>query len=146
VGPRMLTTTFTPTDTANYNVATASVPITITAAAGGATPTPVKIGTAISGTFNDATGHSGQSHLVFAPSAGVWWFFTLSSAHDSTNDHTVQAWVSSGPDLATATWTAKTASPPLFNQGFATNSLFAGGRSMAVALRSIAGAGDFAHV
>jgi len=146
VGPRVLATTFTPTDTGNYNTATASVPIAITAAPGGTTPTPVKIGTAIGGAFNDVTGHSGQSHLVFAPNANVWWLFTLSSAHDSTNDHTVQAWVSSGPDLATATWTASTPSPPLFNQGFATNSLFAGGRSMAVALRTIAGAGDFAHV
>src|SRR5262249_18210593 len=35
VGPRVLTTTFTPTDTTNYNNASASVPITITAAAGG---------------------------------------------------------------------------------------------------------------
>src|SRR4051812_26796375 len=145
VGPRVLTATFTPTDTANYNNATTSVPITVTAAAGGTTPTPVKIGTAISGSFNDATGHSGQSHLVFAPNANVWWLFTLTSAHDALNDRTVQAYVSSGPDLGTATWTAAASSPTLGNVNGATSSLFAGGRSMAVALRSV-GTTDFAHV
>jgi hypothetical protein len=145
VGPRVLTATFTPTDTANYNNATASVPITVTAPAGGATPTPVKIGSNISGTFNDATGHSGQSHLVFAPNANVWWLFTLTSVHDALNDRTVQAYVSSGPDLATATWTPAASSPTLGNAGGATNSLFAGGRSMSVALRTI-GTTDYVHV
>ena len=144
-GPRVLTTTFTPTDTANYNSATASVPITVTAAAGGTTPTPVKVGANISGTFNDATGHSGQSHLVFAPNANVWWLFTLTSAHDSLNDRTVQAYVSSGPNLATATWTAAAPSPTLGNAGGATDSIFAGGRSMAAAIRTI-GATDFVHI
>src|SRR5262249_718114 len=149
VGPRVLTTTFTPTDTTNYNNASASVPITITAAAGGTAPTPVRLttplGPPIAGSFKDASGHSGQWHLVFAPNAGVWWLFTVSSDHDSLNDRTVQAYSSSGPDLATATWTQRTSSPTLGNAGGATNSVFAGGRSMAVAVRSI-GITDFVHV
>src|SRR5439155_13589061 len=99
----------------------------------------------IAGTFNDATGHSGQSHLVYAPNAGVWWLFTLSSAHDAFSDHTVQAYRSSGPDLATSTWTAATASPNLADVGGATNSLLAGGRSLGVALRTV-GATDYVHI
>src|SRR6185295_5575593 len=121
---------------------TAAVPITVVSAAVGA---PVKIGNSIAGTFNDATGHSGQSHLVFAPNANVWWLFTLSSAHDTLGDRTVQSYVSSGPDLATATWTAKAVSPTLTNVGGATSSVLAGGRSLGVAVRSIAGV-DYAHV
>ena len=144
-GPRVLTTTFTPTDTTNYNNATASVPITVTAAAGGTTPTPVKIGTSIGGTFNDVTGHSGQSHLVFSPNNNRWFLFTLSSAHDTLGDRTVQAYASSGPDLATATWAPAASSPTLGNANFATSSVFAGGRSMAVALRTI-GSIDYVHV
>ena len=107
--------------------------------------TPVKIGNLIAGTFNDATGHSGQSHLVYAPNAGVWWLFTLSSAHDALGDRTVQSYVSSGPDLATATWTAKAVSPTLGNVNGATSSVLAGGRSLGVAVRSIGGT-DYAHV
>jgi hypothetical protein len=142
-GPaQRLTVTFTPTDTANYNVVSAAVPITVVSAA---VSSPVKIGTTIAGTFNDATGHSGQSHLVFAPNANVWWLFTLSSAHDALNDRTVQSYVSSGPDLATATWSAKAVSPTLGNVNGATSSLLAGGRSLGVAVRSI-GTTDYAHV
>ena len=143
-GPaQRLAVTFTPTDTANYNVAGAAVAITVVNVAGGATP--VKIGTTIAGTFSDATGHSGQSHLVFAPNANVWWLFTLSSAHDALGDRTVQTWVSSGPDLATATWSAKAVSPTLGNANGATSSVLAGGRSLGVAVRSIGGV-DYAHV
>jgi len=142
-GPsQRLAVTFTPTDTANYNVASAAVPITVISAA---VASPVKIGTTIGGTFSDATGHSGQSHLVFAPNANVWWLFTLSSAHDTLGDRTVQSYVSSGPDLATATWSAKAVSPTLTNVGGATSSVLAGGRSLGVAVRSIGGV-DYAHV
>ena len=133
-----LSLTFSPTDAANSPPATASVTVTVLNA-------PVTIGTQIAGTFNDATGHSGQSHLVYAPNAGVWWLFTLSSAHDSFNDHTVRSYVSSGPDLATATWAAASASPNLANAGFATNSLMAGGRSLGAALLSI-GSTDYVHL
>src|SRR5262249_34082977 len=137
IGPaQTLTATFTPSDTANFSNASKVVAITVVAASGGtAVAAPVKIGSGISGTFNDATGHSGQSHLVFAPNANVWWLFTLSSAHDSLNDRTVQAYVSSGPSLATATWAAANASPTLQNAGGATDVKFAGGRSLGVALR-----------
>ena len=114
----------------------------VSAAAGA---TPARIGTTIAGTFNDATGHSGQSHLVFAPNASVWWLFTLSSNNDALGNRTVQTYVSSGPDLATATWSVKTASPTLGNVGGATSSVLAGGRSLGVAVRSIASV-DYAHV
>ena len=88
-----LTVTFTPADTANYNTVTETVPITVTSC--GLTPpvtAPVKIGNQIAGTFSDATGHSGQSHLVYAPNASVWWLFTLSSANDCARQP-------QGPDL-----------------------------------------------
>ena len=143
---QLLSVTFTPTDNGNYSTVTKTVPITVTTA--GSTPpvtAPVKIGNQIAGTFRDATGHSGQSHLVYAPNAGVWWLFTLSSAHDALGDRTVQTYVSSGPDLTTATWTAKTVSPTLANVNGATSSRLAGGRSLGVAVRSIGGA-DYAHV
>ncbi|HJZ76631.1 MAG TPA: Ig-like domain-containing protein, partial [Vicinamibacterales bacterium] len=106
---------------------------------------PTKVGSLVAGAFNDATGHSAQSHLVYAPNAGVWWLFSLSSAHDALNDHTVRSYYSSGPNLATATWTAATPSPHLGNAGFATDSVFAGGRSLGVAVLSIGGT-DYAHV
>ena len=106
---------------------------------------PAKVGSSIAGTFNDATGHSAQSHLVYAPNAGVWWLFTLSSAHDSFGDHTVRSYFSNGPNLTTATWTAAAPSPHLANAGFASDSVFAGGRSLGAAVLSIAGA-DYAHV
>src|SRR6185503_13013451 len=96
-------------------------------------------------TFSDATGHSGQSHLVFAPNAARWWLFTLSSAHDTLGDRTVQSYVSSGPDLATATWTAAAVSPTLGNAGGATSSVLAGGRSLGVAIRTV-GSVDYVHV
>jgi hypothetical protein len=114
-------------------------------AAADISPAPSKVDSMIAGTFNDATGHSAQSHLVYAPNAGVWWLFTLSSAHDSLADHTVRAYYSSGPDLASTTWTAAAPSPPLANAGGATNAVFAGGRSLGAAVVSIAGA-DYAHV
>src|SRR3954470_4624556 len=70
--------------------------------------TPAIVGTQIAGTFGDASGHSGQSHLFYAANSGVWWLLTLTSAADSVGgaNHVVKAFHSSGPDLATATWTA----------------------------------------
>jgi hypothetical protein len=108
-------------------------------------PLPVTIGTLAAGSFVDATGHSVQSHLVFAPNAGVWWLFTLSSAHDAIGDRTVRSYVSSGPTLATATWTEGPPSPTLGNAGGATSSRLAGGRSLGVALIAIGGV-DYVHV
>ncbi|HXI30968.1 MAG TPA: hypothetical protein VNG89_21175, partial [Vicinamibacterales bacterium] len=137
-----LSVTFTPTDTATYTSTTRSVPLTVLASPL-VDPPPVKIGTTAAGTFKDATGHSGQSHLVFAPNAGVWWLFTLSSAHDSFADHTVRSYFSSGSDLTTATWTESSPSPHLAD--LASNSLFAGGRSLGIALVSIGGV-DYVHV
>src|SRR4029079_12808939 len=84
---------------------TKSVSITVAAASGGGgTATPVKIGAQIGGARRDQAGHSGQSHLVYAPNSGIWWLFTLSSAHDAFGDQTVQAYRSNGPDLSTPTW------------------------------------------
>ncbi len=137
--------TFTPTDPANVASASAAVAISVVSSGSGTTPTPVKIGTTIAGSWKDATGHSGQSHLVFSPNTNRWWLFTLSSAHDSAGDRTVRTYVSSGPDLATATWTATASSPTLGNTGGATSSLLAGGRSLGVALRTI-GTTDYVHV
>src|SRR5712691_2868189 len=134
---------FTPTDTTTYPTVTASVPITVLSEE--IDPPPTQIGSLIAGTFKDATGHSGQSHLVYAPNAGVWWLFTLSSAHDSVGDHTVRSYFSSGPNLATATWTQAAWSPDLANVGGASNSVLAGGRSLGVAQLSIGGA-DFVHL
>ena len=74
---------------------------------------PVAVGALAAGSFGDASGHSAQSHLVYAANAGVWWLFTLTSSADSVGgpNHIVKAYRSSSPDLATATWTAATDSP-----------------------------------
>src|SRR4029079_2587830 len=140
-----LSVTFTPTDLVNVEIGTKSVSITVAAAGGGGTATPVKIGTQIGGAWKDQTGHSGQSHLVYAPNSGIWWLFTLSSAHDAFGDQTVQAYRSSGSDLSTATWTQAATSPNMAMAGGATNSLMAGGRSLGVALRTI-GTNDYVHI
>ena len=98
---------------------------------------PIAIGSQIAGTFADASGHSGQSHLFFAENARVWWMLTLSSTGDAQGgtNHLVRAYASSGADLATATWTAAANSP-----GAATaqspncsNCSLAGGQSLGVA-------------
>ena len=75
--------------------------------------TPVQAGDQIAGTFGDASGHSGQSHLVYAANARVWWLFTLTSAADTHGGttHLVKAYHSSGADLATSTWAAAEDSP-----------------------------------
>ncbi len=61
---------------------------------------PTKVGAESAGSFADATGHSAQSHLVYAANAGVWWLFTLTSDADSAGgaSHIVQAYRSSGAD------------------------------------------------
>ena len=43
------------------------------------TASPVPIGDLLAGNFKDATGHSAQSHLVYAVNSRTWWFFTLTS-------------------------------------------------------------------
>jgi len=87
--------------------------VNLVVSTGVAVPAPVVIGSQIAGTFTDASGHSAQSHLVYAANSGVWWLFTLTSAADSQGgtNHIVKSYRSSGPDLATATWSAATDSP-----------------------------------
>jgi len=98
---------------------------------------PVVIGTQAAGTFADASGHSGQSHLFYAENAGVWWLLTLTSSADSQGgaNHLVKAYVSSGPDLATATWTAAANSPGATTSQSANcgNCFMGGGRALGVA-------------
>ena len=74
---------------------------------------PIVIGSRIAGSFADASGHSGQSHLFYAANAGVWWLLTLTSSADSQGgaNHLVKAYRSSGADLASATWVAAADSP-----------------------------------
>src|SRR4051812_7432711 len=102
-------------------------------AAAGAAATPVTIGTQIAGSFGDATGHSAQSHLVYAANSKVWWLFTLTSAADAQggSNHIVKAYHSSGPDLTTATWVAAADSPGAASGS--PNGSLAGGRSLGVA-------------
>src|SRR3954468_21933700 len=96
------------------------------------TSTPVWVGSQAAGTFGDATGHSTQSHLVHAANARAWWLFTLTSTADSPGgNHLVKAFHSSGPNLATATWTAAADSPPAVSGQ--SNDFLGGGRALAVA-------------
>src|SRR4026208_455769 len=44
---------------------------------------PVRIGDHVAGSFADATGHSAQSHLVYAVNSRTWWFFSLTSTADA---------------------------------------------------------------
>jgi uncharacterized protein YidB (DUF937 family) len=79
-----------------------------------AAQTPTVVGANVPGTFGDASGHSAQSHLVFASASATWWVFTLTSFADSQGgtNHIVKSFYSSGPDLATATWVSAQDSPP----------------------------------
>jgi hypothetical protein len=97
-----------------------------------AAPLPATAGSQAAGTFADATGHSAQSHLVYAANTGVWWLFTLTSAADSLGgtNHLVKSFYSSGPDLATSTWTAGPDTP---GAAAATGGSLTGGRSLGVA-------------
>src|SRR4051812_32563830 len=65
------------------------------------------------GNIPGATGHSTQNHLVYAKNSGRWWFFTT-EAGDNTH---VFAFVSSGSDLSTATWSAASNLSPGFDVG-----------------------------
>lgn len=95
---------------------------------------PITIGSQIAGTFGDATGHSAQSHLVYAANSGVWWLFTLTSSADSVggSNHIVKSYRSSGPDLATATWTQAGDSPGAAAQNNGSASM-GSGRALSVA-------------
>jgi hypothetical protein len=96
------------------------------------TSTPVRVGSQAAGTFGDATGHSTQSHLVYAANAKVWWLFTLTSTADAPGgEHLVKSFHSSGPNLASATWTAGADSPPALSGQ--SNDFMGGGRALAVA-------------
>ena len=101
--------------------------------------TPVVIGTQIAGTYGDASGQSGQSHLFFAENAQVWWLLTLTSSGDTPGgtNHLVKAYVSSGPDLATATWTAAADSPgaAAAESSNCSNCVMAGGQGAGRGLR-----------
>jgi Big-like domain-containing protein len=118
--------------------ASLSVKRVVTAAALQADPAPAppaRVGTQAAGSFADATGHSGQSHLVYAANAGVWWLFTLTSSADSAGgaNHIVKAYRSSGAQLATAVWTAAADSPGAsVSAGFAPNGFMGGGRALGV--------------
>src|SRR4029079_17731219 len=94
---------------------------------------PVTIGDHVAGSFADATGHSAQSHLVYAVNSRTWRLFTLTSTGDAQggSNHVVKAFRSSGPDLATATWIAAADSPPAL--AASTNGLLGGGRSLGIA-------------
>jgi hypothetical protein len=96
-------------------------------------PAPVSAGSLIAGTFDDATGHSSQSHLIYAANSRVWWLFTLTSAADSEGgtNHVIKAFRSSGPDLATATWIAAGDSPAAASGS--PNGSLGGGRSLGIA-------------
>src|SRR6185436_16928329 len=68
---------------------------------------PVRVGAQAAGSFADATGHSGQSHLVYAANAGVWWLFTLTSPpHRGSPPATVPAHRSPPDSRPTASWAA----------------------------------------
>jgi Big-like domain-containing protein len=117
--------------------ATLSMKRVVTAAALQVDPapaSPARIGTQAAGSFADATGHSGQSHLVYAANSGVWWLFMTSSADSPGGaNHVVKAYRSSGPDLATAAWNAATDSPGAsVSAGFAPNGFMGGGRALGV--------------
>src|SRR3982751_5160871 len=96
-------------------------------------PIPIQIGDQIPGSFGDATGHSAQSHLVYAANSRVWWLFTVTSGADAQggSNHIVKAYHSSGPDLTTATWVAAVDSPGAASGS--PNGSLAGGRSLGVA-------------
>jgi hypothetical protein len=101
----------------------------------------VKIGTTASGTYSDGPGLPMQNHLVYAENAGVWWYFTVSSASDSGGNpgtHTVKAYYSSGSNLNTATWTAASDSPNFNASGASgfTNAKLNSGYSLACNYRN----------
>ena len=114
----------------------ASVAISLTrppVASQAAVASPVTTGDHVAGSFADASGHSAQSHLIYAVNSRVWWLFTLSSTADAQggSNHVVKAFRSSGPDLGTATWIAAGDSPPAASG--TPNGFLGGGRSLGIA-------------
>ena len=109
---------------------------------------PVAVGALAAGSFGDASGHSAQSHLVYASNAGVWWLFTLTSSADSVGGptHIVKAYRSSSSDLATAMWTAATDSPGATTSvtSGCVSCFMGGGRALGVAYMNVGGA-DVIH-
>jgi hypothetical protein len=98
------------------------------------------IGTTISGTFADGTGHVNQSHLIYAENAQVWWLFVISSANDlfgNPGTHVIDAYFSSTSNLNSATWTKSTSSPNFDASTSGSNTTFdsgnGGGRSLGCA-------------
>jgi Big-like domain-containing protein/fibronectin type III domain protein len=113
-----------------------------------ATAAPAPAGAQVAGVFSDASGHSAQSHLVYAANSGVWWLFTLSSAADSTggSNHIIKAFRSSSSDLATATWIPASDSPGASTTS-STNCVscsMGGGRALGVVYLNVGGA-DVVH-
>jgi hypothetical protein len=134
-----VSTTYILTATNSTGTAAASVTVTVGATEPPPPPpsgTPVIVGSQIAGAFGDATGHSAQSHLVYAANSGVWWLFTLTSAADGQggSNHVVKSYRSSGSDLATATWTPGPDSPGAsVAAGFSPNGSMGSGRALGVA-------------
>jgi Big-like domain-containing protein len=129
------TTTDTVRASNTSGLATKSTNVIVTALPSGTGPQPV--GSQVAGTFADATGHSAQSHLVYAANAGVWWLFTLTSKADSVggSNHVIKAFYSSGSDLSTATWTAASDSPGASASASSNCSIcfMGGGRALGIA-------------
>ena len=104
---------------------------------------PVAVGAQVAGSFGDASGHSAQSHLVYAANAGVWWLFTLTSTADSVGgpNHIVKAYRSSTSDLATASWIAGDDSPGATTAVTTgcVSCFMGGGRALGVAYMNVAG-------
>ncbi|MEO8678643.1 MAG: G8 domain-containing protein, partial [Vicinamibacterales bacterium] len=131
------TTTYTLTATNATASATASATVTVTPVITDPPPSgPGIVGSQVAGSFGDATGHSGQSHLVYAANAGVWWLFSLTSTADSQggSNHVIKSYRSSGADLATATWSPGPDSPgAAVSAGYAPSASMGSGRALAVA-------------
>lgn len=104
-----------------------------------------------SGTYADGTGHSCQSHLIYAANAGVWWYFTITSASDTAGNpgtHTIKSYFSSSKDLTNSTWTASTSSPNLDGDSGSVTAAFRNGRSLGVLYINNAGGAnkDIIHI
>ncbi len=129
------TTTYTLSATNGAGTVTSTATVTVTAppsTIGG----PKLVGSQVAENFADASGHSSQSHLVYAANSGVWWLFTLTSAADSQggSNHVVKSYRSSGSDLATATWLPGPDSPDAsVASGFAPDASMGSGRALGVA-------------
>jgi hypothetical protein len=101
-------------------------------------PSPNTIVASGTNVLVDATGLPVQSHLLYAANTGRWWLFW----QDTTQRFVIRTRVSSGPDLATATWADGTVSPTMSSGGAYGNG---SGRDLAIAYKSIGGI-DVLHV